>query len=696
MNYSLLPLAAAMMTLAGAMAPAAAAPRGFTVEDLVTMERVGAPVVSPDGSRIVYTVRATDMAKNRGHTDLYLVDLRGAHPEPQRLTSDAASSTDPEWSPNGDAIYFLSSRSGSSQIWRLPVAAGAGSAGSAAAPVTNLPIDVDAFRIAPTGDRIALSMSVFRDCADLTCTTARLAARAQDKSTGKLYDRLFVRHWDTWADGRNAVLYSAPLDAAGRVSAAPVSLSGTLDGDVPSKPFGDREEFRFSPDGKTVVFSIRIAGKTEAWSTNFDLYSVPATGGAAPRNLTADNPAWDAKGVFSPDGRTLAYLAMTRPGFEADRYHIVLLDLASGKKHNVAESWDRSPGSLRWTPDGKTLVADAEDIGQHRLFSIDVASGKVTPLTGQGSIGDFDVRGNTVAWTQTSLSAGAQLFSMPLGGATPTQLTHVNAQKLADVRWGEAEQFSFKGANGDTVHGYVMKPWNYEPGKKYPVAFLVHGGPQGSFGNGWSYRWNPQVYAGAGYASVFIDFHGSTGYGQKFTDAISGDWGGKPLDDLKKGLAAAAAKYPWLDRGNACALGASYGGYMMNWIQGNWSDGFKCIVNHDGVFDTRGMAYSTEEQWFTDWENGGPYFSVPEKHERYNPVLFVNKWKTPMLVVQGDIDFRIPTTQGLSAFTALQRKGIESKLLVFPDENHWVLKPANSVLWHHTVIGWLDQHLKPQ
>ncbi len=684
MKLRMLALAAG---LTGTALGATAAPRGFTVEDLVTMERVGSPAVSPDSGRVVYTVRTTDMGKNRGHTDLYLVDLRAANPAPQRLTSDAASSTDPEWSPNGDAIYFLSARSGSGQVWRVPAA------GGDAVRVTDLPLDVDAFRVAPTGDRMLLSMAVFRDCADLACTKARVDAKEKDKASGKVYDRLFVRHWDTWSDGRNNVLYAAPLDAAGRVNGTPVSLSGALDGDVPSKPFGDREEFRFSPDGKTVVFSVRIAGKTEAWSTNFDVYTVPATGGT-PRNLTADNNAWDTKAVFSPDGRTLAYLAMTRPGFEADRYHIVLLDLATGKKRNVADSWDRSPGSIQWTADGKTLIADAEDIGQHRLFAIDVASGKVSPLTDKGSIGGFDVRGNTVAFTQTNLASGAQLFGMQLGTTQSKQLTHVNDEKLADVRWGDYEQFSFKGANGDTVHGYVMKPWNYEPGKKYPIAFLVHGGPQGSFGNGWSYRWNPQVYAGAGYATVFIDFHGSTGYGQKFTDAISGDWGGKPLEDLKKGLAAATAKYAWLDRSHACALGASYGGYMMNWIEGNWSDGFKCIVNHDGVFDTRGMAYSTEEQWFTDWENGGPYFAVPDKHERFNPVLHVNKWKTPMLVVQGDLDFRIPTTQGLSTFTALQRRGIDSKLLVFPDENHWVLKPANSVLWHHTVIGWLDQHLK--
>jgi dipeptidyl aminopeptidase/acylaminoacyl peptidase len=684
MKLRLLMLGTAMLAT-GALA----APRGFTVDDLVNMERVGSPAVSPDATRVVYTVRSTDMGKNRGQTDLWMVDLRAAKPAPQRLTNGTASSSEPEWSPNGDAVYFLSTRSGSSQVWRLPLA------GGEAAKVTDLPLDVDNFRLAPGGDRLALSLAVFRDCADLACTKARLDAEAHGKASGKVYDRLFVRHWDSWSDGRNAVLYSAPIDATGRVSAAPVSLSGTLDGDVPSKPFGDREEYRFSPDGKTIVFSVRLAGKTEAWSTNFDLFSVPAAGGAAPRNLTADNPAWDTKAVYSPDGRTLAYLAMARPGFEADRFQIVLMDVASGKKRNLAANWDRSPGSLAWSADGKTLVVDAEDLGQHRLFALDVASGKVSPLTDKGSISGFDLRRDTVAYTQSNLASGAQLHALKLSpGARPTQLTWLNAERLAEVRFGEFEQFSFAGANGDTVYGHVMKPWNAKPGSTYPIAFLVHGGPQGSFGNGWSYRWNPQVYAGAGYATVFIDFHGSTGYGQKFTDSISNDWGGKPLEDLKKGLDAAVKKFPWLDRERSCALGASYGGYMMNWIEGNWPDGFRCIVNHDGVFDTRGMAYSTEEQWFTDWENGGAYFAVPDNHERFNPVHHVNKWKTPMLVVQGDLDFRIPTAQGLSTFTALQRRGIDSKLLVFPDENHWVLKPANSVLWHRTVLGWLDQYLK--
>ena len=678
-----------LLGTAMAASTALAAPRGFTVEDLANMERVGSPVLSPDATRLVYTVRSTDMAKNRGNTQLWMLDLRAAKPVPQRLTEADASSSDPEWSPSGDAIYFLSGRSGSSQVWRLPMS------GGEAAKVTDLPLDVDNFRLSPQGDRLALSLAVFRDCADLACTTKRLDERAKQKATGRVYDHLFVRHWDTWSDGRNAVLYSAPIDSTGRVSAQPVSLTGMLDGDVPSKPYGDHDEYHFSPDGKSIVFAVRIAGKTEAWSTNFDVYEVPAAGGA-PRNLTADNPAWDSKPIYSPDGRTLAYLAMTRPGFEADRFHMVLMDVATGKKRTLADQWDRSVADYAWAPDGKSLLVAADDIGQHRLFSMDAASGKVTAISGAGAVTAFDVKRDTLVMQEDNLASGAQLFKLKLGQAIDkqVQLTQLNAAALADVRFGEYQQFSFAGANGETVYGYVTKPWNAQPGQKYPIAFLVHGGPQGSFGNEWGYRWNPQVYAGAGYATVFIDFHGSTGYGQAFTDSISGDWGGKPLEDLKKGLAAAVQKFPWLDRERSCALGASYGGYMMNWIEGNWADGFKCIVNHDGVFDARGMAYASEEQWFVDWENGGPYFQVPQNHEKFNPVNFVNNWKMPMLVVQGDLDFRIPITQGLGTFTALQRKGIESKLLYFPDENHWVLKPANSILWHHTVLDWLDSHLK--
>ncbi|MGO4381923.1 prolyl oligopeptidase family serine peptidase [Pseudoduganella sp. RAF19] len=669
---------------------AVAAPRGLTIEDLASMDRVGSPALSPDANRVVYTVRSTNMEKNRGITQLWMIDLRAAKPSPVQLTQHDSSSHDPEWSANGDAVYFLSGRSGSSQVWRLPLS------GGEAVKVTDTPVDVEAFHVSPKGDRIALSFAVYRDCADLACSKKREDDKAKNKATGKIYNEMFVRHWDTWADGRRNVLYSAPIDASGKVTAQPVSLSGTLDGDVPSKPFGDAKEFTFSPDGKNIVFSVRAQGKSESWSTNFDLYEIPAAGGAAPRNLTADNPAWDTKPAFSPDGKTLAYLAMARPGFEADRFKMVLMDVATGKKRVLADNWDRSIADFEWRADGKALLANADDVGNHRLFSLDASSGKVTALTGKGYAGEFDTAKDTVIVSHASLSGGAQLIKLKADGGEQagTQLTWANADRLKDIKMGEYEQFSFQGAHGETVHGYVMKPWNAEPGKKYPVAFLVHGGPQGSFGNSWSYRWNPQVYAGAGYASVFIDFHGSTGYGQKFTDAISGDWGGAPLEDLQKGLAAAVAKYDFLDRDRSCALGASYGGYMMNWIEGNWSDGFKCIVNHDGVFDQRGMAFATEELWFTEWENGGTYWANPALYEKFNPVNFVSKWKTPMLVVQGDLDFRIPTAQGLGTFTALQRQGIESKLLVFPDENHWVLKPANSILWHHTVIDWLDNHLK--
>ncbi|XLZ72106.1 S9 family peptidase [Massilia sp. SR12] len=686
MTLRLLVLGAAV----AAATSAVAAPRGLTIEDLASMDRVGSPALSPDASRVVYTVRATNMDKNRGITQLWMIDLKAAKPTPVQLTQHDASSSQPQWSASGDAVYFVSGRSGSAQVWRLPV-----NAGGEAVRVTDYPVGVESFRLSPKGDRLAMSFEVFRDCADLACTKKRLDDKAKNKATGMLYNDMFVRHWDTWKDGRRNVLYSAPVDAAGKAGAA-VSLSGALDADVHSKPFGGADDYQFSPDGQKIVFAARVAGKSESWSTNFDLYEVAASGGGAPRNLTGENPAWDAKPSFSPDGKTLAYLMMKRPGFEADRFHMVLMDVASGKKRVLAQDWDRSIADYKWREDGKALLANADDIGNHRLFSLDAASGKVTALTGKGYAGDFDVKKDTVVVAHASLGGGAQLVKFKAEGAEQkgSQLTWANADRLKDVKMADFEQFSYKGANGETVYGHVMKPWNYEPGKKYPIAFLVHGGPQGSFGNSWSYRWNPQVYAGAGYAAVFIDFHGSTGYGQAFTDSISGDWGGKPLEDLQKGMAAAVAKYDFLDGNKACALGASYGGFMMNWIAGNWSDGFKCIVNHDGIFDQRGMAYATEELWFTEWENGGTYYANPQNYEKHNPVHHVAKWKTPMLVIQGDLDFRVPTTQSLGTFAALQRQGVKSQLLVFPDENHWVLKPANSVMWHKTVINWLDDHLK--
>jgi len=471
------------------------------------------------------------------------------------------------------------------------------------------------------------------------------------------------------------------------------AISATLAGDASSKPFGGNDDFTWSPDGRSVVASIRVAGREEAWSTNFDLYRLDAEGKQAPVNLTAANPAWDAGPVFSADGNTLYYRAMKRPGFEADRFGVMAMDLASGKTREIAPSWDRSAGEVVLAQDSKSFYTAADDLGEHRLFNIDIATGKATVVAEGGSTGSPVIAGSTLAYTKNSLKSGDQIVVAQADGSSPREITPSAGQMLPDVAFGDYEQFQFKGWNNETVHGYVVKPYNYQEGKTYPVAFLIHGGPQGSFGNGWSYRWNPQTYAGQGYAVVMIDFHGSTGYGQAFTDAISQHWGDRPLEDLQKGWAAAQKQYPFLNGDKACALGASYGGFMVNWIAGNWNEPWKCLVNHDGVFDQRMMGYATEELWFTEWEQGGTPFAKPQNYEKFNPVNHVADWKKPILIIHGQLDFRIPVEQGLGAFTAAQRQGIESKFLYFPDENHWVLKPANSLQWHNEVFGWLDKHL---
>jgi dipeptidyl aminopeptidase/acylaminoacyl peptidase len=527
---------------------------------------------------------------------------------------------------------------------------------------------------------------MFPDCADAACTAARLEQRAASPVSGRVYDSMFVRHWDTLEDGRRSHLFVMPT-AGGEAR----DLTTGLDADVPSMPFGGAEEITFTPDGSGLIFTAREVGAAEPWSTDFDLYYLPVEGSAEPKCLTPDNQAWDTQPVFSPDGRTLAYLAMTRPGFESDRFRIKLRDMARGTVRTLAEDWDRSPGSLLFSAGGTTIYATANDVGEVGLFAIDVASGAVEKLIGGGHVRSPALTGERLVYGFDDLERPVELFTAAPDGSDVTRITDVNGERLAGKELGDYEQFSFAGWNGETVYGYLVRPTGFEAGRKYPLAFLIHGGPQGSFGNDFHYRWNPQVYAGAGYAVVMIDFHGSVGYGQAFTDSISGDWGGKPLVDLRKGLAAVLERYPWIDGDRACALGASYGGYMVNWIAGQWPDGFRCLVNHDGVFDNRMMYFATEELWFPEWEHGGTYFENPEAHEKHNPALHVDKWRTPMLVIHGALDFRIPESQGLGAFTALQRRGVPSRFVYFPNENHWVLRPANSMFWHETVLDWMSR-----
>ncbi|PWK92213.1 peptidase S9 [Fulvimonas soli] len=663
----------------------------FTVRDLVMLDRVGDPQLSPDGRYAAFSVRSTDYEANKGVNAVYVLDLaRGG--QPVKLVEKGGSA---RWSADGRSLYYVAPAGGAAQLWRLDLASGKSGLdlGAHAAPVqvTHAPLDLGGYKLSPDGRRVLLSYEVFTDCADLACTKERLDGREKTKATGTVYDKLFVRHWDTWADGRRNQLYVAEFGADGQLPVEPTLLSKGIDGDIPSKPFGDESEFSFSQDGQTVYFDVRIAGTSEPWSTNFDIYEVPADGSAAPRNLTADNLAWDANPVPSPDGRTLYYLAMREPGFEADRFAIMALDLASGAKREVDPQWDRSAGSLSVSADGKTLYATADDQGQHPLFAIDAASGKVSRVVGDGTVGGYALAGGKLLLARDDLKRPADLYLADAAGRGLKQVTRFNAERLKNARMGDFEFFTFKGWNGEPVQGYVVKPVGFRRGHKYPVAFIIHGGPQGAMDNGWSYRWNPQTYAGQGFAVVTVNFHGSTGYGQAFTDSISGDWGGKPLQDLKLGWQAALDKYAFLDGDRACALGASYGGYMVYWIAGVWSQPWKCLVDHDGVFDARMMYYATEELWFEEKENGGPQFEHPENYERFNPVNYVRNWRVPMLIVHSGHDFRIPDTQGLGAFTALQRRGIPSRLLHFPDENHWVLKPQNSVQWHETVNAWLKQ-----
>jgi len=658
----------------------------MTATDLATMRRIGAPTVSPDGRWLVYQLRETDLAANRGRNDLWVVDLRNPANPPTRLVTTATfSEHDARFAADG-SLYFISNQSGSDQLWRMTVP------GGPMQQVTDYRTDVAGYLLSPAGDRIAIWADRDISCADINC--ANVPAAATGQGSARTYDETFVRHWDTWAtQGTRSRIFVMPM-VDGRPQGAGAPVAANLIGDAPTKPFGGAEELAWSADGRTLYFTLREGGRTEANSTNLDLYSVAADGGAAPVNLTQANRATDTGPAVSPDGNWLAYTAMARPGYEADRLVIQLRDLRSGATRALTEGWDRSVGSIAWAPDSRSLLVTAGDTLDTPLFRVDARSGRVTRLTEGGTVGNVTpLADGSIVYTLNSIQAPDDLYRRDARGRV-TRLTAVNAEALAELDPVNVARFSFAGARGDRVWGQIVRPSTFEG--QLPVALLIHGGPQGSFGNSWSYRWNPRLFSAPGYAAVTIDFHGSTGYGQAFTDAINRDWGGAPLEDLRLGLAAAGREDARIDVSNACALGGSYGGFMANWIAGNWPDGFRCLVSHSGVFDQRAMAYETEELWFTEWEFGGPYFepAAAANYERNNPVNFVQNFRTPMLVLHGERDFRIPYSQSLGLFNALQRRGVPSRLVVFPDENHWILRPQNSIQWYREVHGWLDRFLR--
>ena len=536
-------------------------------------------------------------------------------------------------------------------------------------------------------------------------TVERDQEKADDPRTGMVYDELMFRHWDTWEDGKRSHLF---LLKGG--SNEPVDLMPELDADVPTHPWGGMEEVAVAPGGDEVVFTAKILpGSEPAWSTDYDLYAVKTDGSGQMRCLTEANEAWDTEPVFTPDGRNLVYLAMDRPGFEADRFHIEMMDWATGDLRRIDviftpdESdfgFDRelsiSPHGLKFASDNRTAYFTAGCLGQRSLFKLDTKNGKVDRLHKMGRHSGVSLLKGRLLFGRQHLQSPTELYTIKTNGKDLKQITDLNGEKLTQAMMGEPEQFTFRGANGEMVFAYVVKPYDFSEekaaaGKKWPLTFLVHGGPQGSFGNDFHYRWNPQAYVGAGFATVAVDFHGSTGYGQEFTDSITGDWGGKPYEDLVQGLAATLERYSWMDGEKIVAAGASYGGYMINWMHGQpIASQFDAFVCHDGNLDEQMAYYDTEELWFPEWEHGRP-FEDQKPYQKHNPINYVQNWHVPTLVVHGALDYRVVDTQGLSTFTALRRQGVPARLLYFPDENHWVLKPQNSIQWHEEVMGWLTR-----
>jgi len=660
---------------------AAQAPHRFTTSEFLSLERVSEPAISPDGSRIVYTVTVADLRANRRNQDLWLVDTAGT---PRRITDDSLGGRGAKWSPDGQMIAFVNSRGGTPEVWLYDVKE------SRKRKLTSLSTGADGVIWSPTGTRLAFVSEVYPDCPDDACNARRGAEDEKKPSQARAYDQLMFRHWTAWEDGRRSHLFVIAL-----AGGAPVDLIRGKDYDTPVPPFGGSADYAFSTDGQELAFTAKL-GNDQAWTTNNDIFTVAVAGGE-PVNVTASMKGADQTPAYSPDGRYLAFLSQERPGFESDRVRLMVRDRRTGAVHEIPKGYDRSIGEYLWT--GAGFFAVAEDRQRHEIVHI-TPSGDVHHVLREPGLNpsqlSLGVQDGTavLAFVSDGMADPGNVYRWLTDHvARPKPLTRMNAEKLAGLGLRPAEEIKWRGADGDSVYGLLVKPPQFQEGRKYPLVVLVHGGPQSAWLDQFHSRWNAQLFAAPGYVVFLPNPRGSTGFGQKFVDQISRDWGGRVYTDLMSGVDA-VARLPFVDSTRMAAAGGSYGGYMMNWLEGHTTR-FKTLIDHSGIYNLESMYGGTEELWFPEWEFGGPPWSSKADYMKWSPHRFAAQFKTPMLVIHGEQDYRIPYTEGLQTFTALRRQNVPARLLVFPDEGHWITRPQNQLRWYDEVHGCLGLYLGP-
>jgi len=667
------------------------AKRPFTFEGMMALKRVSEPVPSPDGRWVVFAAVDVDLSANTKISHLWIVPVGGG--EARRLNQTPNHEERPRFSPDGKRLIWTSKATDPTQIWMSNFTPESGGLDGTPHQVTNISTGADGAIWSPDGKNIVFLSSVYPDVKDDAANRQHDEELAKSKVKAKIFTKLLYRHWTAYTEFKRSHLFAVSAEAD---SSLPNSARDLTPGDHDVPPFnlGGQDMYEISPDGQELAYTSNI-DEVEATSTNNEIFLAPMAGGA-PKKIST-SPGSDSTPLYSPDGKHIAWRSMARAGYEADKDSLIIYQRELGQMRNATADWDRSVGSFAWAPDSKTVFFTAEDHGESPIWALPLDAKQPSEVA-RLDAGDlaFAKDGKSLFFSRVSIAAPSEVARLDLSGwksgskLDPAAVTRVNEALLSQIDMPAMESFTFKGAENADVQGFLIKPPGFDPSKKYPLKFLIHGGPQGAWGNSWTYRWNAELFAANGYVVVMINFHGSTGYGQKFTDSISGDWGGKPYVDLMKGLDYVEKTYPFIDKNREAALGASYGGYMANWILGH-TDRFKCIVSHDGMFNSESAYGTTEELWFNEWEFQGPPWKNRELYRKWSPHLFADKFKTPTLVVHGQLDFRLDVSEGFQLFTTLQRLKVPSKMLYFPDEGHWVLKPQNSSLWYKTVNDWVDQ-----